>query len=70
MKLIAFLPIVLLTRMSANIKYLQNLEKNVTEIHEMKEKTQSSPIKGELQPVPHPDIFWAYSFLEVKDWIV
>ena len=56
--------------MSANIKYLQNLEKNVTEIHEMKEKTQSSPIKGELQPVPHPDIFWAYSFLEVKDWIV
>ena len=20
--------------------------------------------------VPHPDIFWAYHFLEVKDWIV
>ena len=20
--------------------------------------------------VPHPDVFWAYPFLEVKDWIV
>ena len=20
--------------------------------------------------VPHPDIFWAYRFLEIKDWIV
>ena len=20
--------------------------------------------------VPHPDVFWAYCFLEVKDWIV
>ena len=22
------------------------------------------------QPVPHPDVFWRYRFLEVKDWIV
>ena len=20
--------------------------------------------------VPHPDVFWAYRFLEIKDWIV
>ena len=23
-----------------------------------------------LLSVPHPDVFWAYHFLEVKDWIV
>ena len=28
---------------------LRNVEKNVMEIHEMQEKTQSSQIKGELQ---------------------
>ena len=28
---------------------LRNVEKNVKEIHEMQEKTQSSQIKGELQ---------------------
>ena len=26
--------------------------------------------KKRFYPVPHPDIFWAYLFLEVKDWIV
>ena len=31
------------------INCLRNIEKNVTEIHEMQEKTQSSQIKGELQ---------------------
>ena len=35
--------------MSADIICLQNIEKNVKEIHEMQEKTQSSQIKGELQ---------------------
>ena len=35
--------------MSADIICLQNVEKNVKEIHEMQEKTQSSQIKGELQ---------------------
>ena len=23
-----------------------------------------------FESVPHPDLFWAYRFLEVKDWIV
>ena len=23
-----------------------------------------------LLSVPHPDVFWAYHFLEVKDWLV
>ena len=22
------------------------------------------------ESVPHPDVFWAYRFLEVEDWIV
>ena len=29
--------------------FLRNVEKNVKEMHEMQEKTQSSQIKGELQ---------------------
>ena len=25
--------------------------------------------KSGMVSVPHPDAFWAYRFLEVKDWI-
>ena len=27
-------------------------------------------IKHIILAVPHPDVLWAYCFLEVKDWIV
>ena len=26
--------------------------------------------KLSYQPVLHPDVFWAYRFFEVKDWII
>ena len=37
-------------------------------IHKMQERT-CSRILVKL-PVSNPDFFWAYCFLEVKDWIV
>ena len=27
-------------------------------------------ISESREPVPYPDVFWIYLFLEVKDWIV
>ena len=34
------------------------------------ERVKIQQILGSREPVPYPDVFWAYGFLEVKDCIV
>ena len=54
------------TENSSNIRFPDPCN-DQTKIFELHMKKDLSKL---VITVPHPDVFWAYRFLEVKDWIV